>query len=124
MARDNIKVLKNTLFWGFVLWLFGYILGIIFYSFAPKELIGYYILPFGLALMLWALLKKIEREELLCYFGLGLIWTVMAVLLDYLFIIKLFNSTDYYKLDVYVYYALTFIIPLLVGWYKFKIVKK
>ena len=124
MARDNIKVLKNTLFWGLILWIFGYILGIIFFALAPKELIGYYILPFGVAFMLWVLLKKIEREELLCYFGLGLIWTIMAMLLDYLFIVKLFQSANYYKLDVYIYYAITFILPLLVGWYKFKIAKK
>lgn len=54
----------------------------------------------------------------MCYIGLGMIWTLLAVLLDYLFIVKFFKSTDYYKLDVYVYYALTFILPVLVGWYK------
>jgi hypothetical protein len=42
----------------------------------------------------------------------------MAAALDYLFIVKLFKSADYYKPDVYVYYVLTFILPIAVGWYK------
>jgi hypothetical protein len=36
-----------------------------------------------------------------------------------LFIVKLLNPADgYYKADVYLYYALTFISPLIVGWWK------
>jgi len=115
------KIFLNTLIWGFALWLFGYILGFVFFAFVPKEQIGFYILPLGVALTLWVLFKKIHREEQLCYFGLGLIWTIMAIALDYLFIVKLLNGADYYKLDVYVYYALTFLLPIAVGWYKFKL---
>lgn len=116
------KILSNV-FWGFILWLFGYILGIVFFAFVPPDKIGYFIMPLGIALMLWVLFKKIHRDEFLCYFGVGLFWTVMAVVLDYLFIVLLFNSTNYYKLDVYIYYALTFIIPIVVGWYKFRLTK-
>jgi len=112
------QILLNTLFWGFILWLFGYVLGIVFFAFVPKEQIGFYILPLGVALTLWVLFKKIKREEFTCYIGLGIIWTIMAVVLDYLFIVKMFQSADYYKPDVYVYYALTFILSLAVGWYK------
>ena len=112
------QILLSTLFWGFILWLFGYVLGIIFFAFVPKEQIGFYILPLGAALTLWVLFKKIKREEFLCYIGLGIVWMIMAALLDYLFIVKMFQSTDYYKTDVYVYYALTFILPVAVGWYK------
>lgn len=120
MAADKKKIFINTVFWGFILWLFGYVLGIIFFSFVPKELIGWYILPFGVIFMLWVLFKKITREERMCYFGLGLIWTIMALVLDYIFLVKLFKTTDYYKLDVYVYYVLTFLLPMAVGWYKFR----
>ena len=36
-----------------------------------------------------------------------------AIVLDYLLIVKALNPADgYYKLDVYLYYALTFILPL------------
>ena len=54
----------------------------------------------------------------MCYVGLGVIWTIMAVVLDYFFIVKMLNSAGYYKLDVYIYYATTFALPVLVGLYK------
>ncbi len=124
MNKKQVGILKNTVSWGLALWLFGYVLGIVFYGIVPKNLIGFVILPFGIIFTLWVLLKKIKREELMCYFGLGLIWTVMAILLDYIFIVKLFHSVGYYKIDVYVYYVLTFILPIVVGWFKFKKVSK
>jgi hypothetical protein len=121
---DKRKIFLNTVLWGFILWLFGYILGIVFFAFVSKDKIGWYILPLGIIFTLWVLFKKIEREELMCYFGLGLIWMIMAVALDYFFLVKLFHSADYYKTDVYIYYVLTFILPMAVGWYKFKLAKK
>ncbi|MGE5624192.1 MAG: hypothetical protein ACM3ZT_01435 [Bacillota bacterium] len=47
-----------------------------------------------------------------------MVWTALAVALDYLLIVKLLKPTDgYYKPDVYLYYALTFLLPLLAfGW--------
>ncbi len=115
MQSNKIKILQNTIFWGFILWLFGYILGIIFFAFVPKEHIGFYILPLGTAFTLWVLIKKIKRDEPLCYVGLGIIWMLMAASLDYVFIVKLFKSTDYYKTDVYLYNALTFFMPIIYG---------
>ena len=41
---------------------------------------------------------------------------LIAVICDYFFLVKAFNPADgYYKLDVYLYYGLTFILPLAVG---------
>ena len=49
--------------------------------------------------------------------GVGLVWLLIAVLGDFVFIVKAFSPADgYYKLDVYVYYALTLAIPLAAGW--------
>ena len=31
------------------------------------------------------------------------------------------GATDYYKLDVYIYYALTLVLPVVVGWYKLSV---
>lgn len=124
MPQNKGKIFLNTLFWGLILWLFGYVLGIVFFAFVPKDLIGWYILPLGVALTLWVLIKKIVREEFGCYVGLGIVWTVLAALLDYLLIVKLFQTSDYYKLDVYVYYILTFALPIIVGLYKFKRINK
>jgi hypothetical protein len=112
------QLLLSTLSWGFILWLLGYVLGMIFFALVPPDMIGFYILPFGVAFTLWALLQKIKREKFLCYFRLGLIWTIMAVLLDNLFIVQLFQSADYYKPDVYLHYILTFVLPIAVGLYK------
>jgi hypothetical protein len=112
------QIVLSNIFWGFILWLVGYILGIVFFAFVPKEQIGFYILPIGTAVTLWVLFKKIKREEFMCYVGVGVFWTLIAIALDYLFIVKLFNSADYYKPDVYLYYVLIFILPILVGWYK------
>ena len=120
MATNKKKIFLNTIFWGFLLWLFGYILGFVFFGLIPKESIGWYIMPFGVIVTLWVLLKKIKRDELMCYFGLGLIWTIMAIALDYVFLVKLLNTTDYYKLDVYIYYIFIFVLPIIVGWIKFK----
>ncbi|MFA6160607.1 MAG: hypothetical protein WCT54_02945 [Patescibacteria group bacterium] len=112
------KIFLNTIFWGFVLWLFGYILGIVFFAFVPKEVIGWYIMPLAIIFTLWVLFKKIKRESFKCYVGLGVIWTIMAVILDYIFLVKLLQATDYYKPDIYLYYILTFSLPVAVGWYK------
>lgn len=120
MEKNKGKIFLNTVFWGFVLWLFGYVLGFVFFAIVPAGQIGWYILPFGVAFTLWVLLKKIKREEFLCYIGLGAIWMLMAVALDYLFIVKLLKSAAYYKPDVYVYYALTFLLPIAVGWQRFR----
>ena len=120
METNKGKIFLNTVLWGFALWLFGYILGFLFFAIAPKEMIGWFIMPFGIAATLWVLLKKIDREQYMCYIGLGIIWTIMAVVLDYFFIVKMLHSNDYYKLDVYLYYILTFVLPVAVGWYKFK----
>jgi hypothetical protein len=120
MGTDQKKIFLNTVFWGFILWLFGYALGVVFFAFVPKEALGWAIMPFGFLATLWVLFKKIKREKFGCFIGLGVVWTVIAVVLDYVFIVKLFNSTDYYKIDVYIYYILTFMLPVIVGWYKFK----
>ncbi len=120
----KIQILKNTLFWGFILWLVGWALGVALFMTMPVNLLGWVITPIGIIITLWVLLKKIEREELMCFFGVGLIWTIMAVVLDYIFNVKLFNIANYYKFDIYLYYAFTFILPILVGWYKTKVKQK
>jgi len=121
--QNKAKTLFSNIFWGLVLWLVGYILGLIFFFIVPKEQIGWYVMPLGILFTLWVLWKRIKRDSFTCYIGLGVIWTIMAVLLDYFFLVKMFNSSDYYKLDVYIYYVVTFVLPIIVGWYRFKIKK-
>ena len=47
--------------------------------------------------------------------ALGGAWTLIAVVLDYLFIVRLFNTATYYAPDVFLDYALVFLIPVGVG---------
>lgn len=43
-------------------------------------------------------------------------WTLIAIIFDYFFLVKLLKPADgYYKLDVYLYYSLTFILPVVAG---------
>ena len=107
------QLLKDSLGWGFILWLIGYALGIVLFFVFPPLLIGWVILPIGLIITLWVLLKKVEGITLRYYLTLAVIWTAIAVVFDYLFIVKAFKPADgYYKLDVYLYYVLTFVVPL------------
>ena len=112
--------LISTFFWGFVLWLIGYIAGIVLFFIVPKGYIGWVITPFATVITIWVLMKKIKRPELTCYFGLGLMWTLVAVILDYIFLVRLLNTgSTYYKPDVFLYYILTFTLPIIVGYWKY-----
>ncbi len=96
------QLIKYALGWGVGLWLIGYILGIILFMLFPAEYIGWIITPVGVALTIWVLTKKIKLKYLNEYLYLAIIWTALAIILDYLFILKLLNPADgYYKPDVY-----------------------
>lgn len=115
----NKQFLKDSLGWGFLLWLIGYILGIILFMIVPQSLLGWVIIPIGTIITIWVLTKKISSTSFRYYAQLSVVWTLLAILFDYFFLVTLFTPPDgYYKLDVYVYYALTFILPLTVGWRK------
>lgn len=121
--KFNRQFLKDGLVWGFILWSIGYALGVIFFMIVPENLIGFVIMPIGTAITLWVLINKIKSDQIIYYLWLSIFWTLIAIILDYLFIVKAFNSENYYKLDVYFYYFLTFILPLIVGWRKTQTIK-
>ena len=113
----NKQLVKDALGWGFVLWLIGYALGIILFAFVPVSLIGWIIMPIGMVIALWVAFRKVNGGTLRYYCLVALTWTLIAVLGDYLFIVKALKPTDgYYKPDVYLYYALTLAIPLVAVW--------
>ncbi|MCL4352947.1 hypothetical protein M1615_00550 [Patescibacteria group bacterium] len=115
---------KDAFGWGFILWLIGYGLGIMLFSFVPHSLIGWIIMPIGVIITLWVLLNKIKADSFGYFAYLAAVWTLIAIIFDYLLIVRAFKPADgYYKLNVYLYYALTFILPLVVGWRK-KVVQK
>ena len=110
---------KDALGWGVGLWLIGYILGFVFFAAVPASLIGWVIMPVGVIVTLWVLLKKVKGGPLQRYLLIAIAWTLIAIVFDYLFLVLLLKPADgYYKSDVYLYYTLTFVMPLAVGWYK------
>jgi hypothetical protein len=123
-AFKSKKFLKESTIWGLLLWFVGYVLGIIFFMFLPQNLIGFFVMPIGVLITLWILIKKVENKKIGYYFSLAVVWVIIAVTFDYLFIVKMFKSTNYYKLDVYLYYFLTFTLPPIVGWLKNSVFKK
>ena len=123
----NAKAMKKQFYidayidafgWGFVLWLVGYLLGIILFFVVPQDMIGWIILPIGTIITLWVLFNKIKNDSISYYLYLAIAWTLVAIVFDYIFIIKALNAEGYYKPDVYVYYVLIFILPLVAYLYK------
>ena len=99
--------------WGSLLWLIGYVLGFVFYAFVPAALIGWDIMPLGIAITAIVLLKWVRVADLHEAARVGVMWTLLAIALDYAFIVLLLHPADgYYKLDVYIYYALTLLMPI------------
>ncbi len=85
----------------------------------PTTILGWIIMPIGTAITLWVLIKKVKADSLQYYLLLAVIWTLLAIVFDYFFLVKVFKPADgYYKLDVYLYYVLTFVLPLVIGWNK------
>ena len=115
----NRQLLRDSFGWGFILWLIGYLLGVVLFFVVPSSSIGWIILPIGVIVTLWVLMRKVQIERRQHFAILAGVWTLIAVVFDYVFIVKAFSPADaYYKLDVYVYYGLTCTIPMVVGWWK------
>lgn len=116
MSRQFIK---DAFGWGFALWLIGYVLGIALFAFVPPNLLGWAIMPIGIVVTLWILWKKVKGDSFRYFVLLAVVWVLIAVVCDYFFLVLAFKPADgYYKLDVYLYYALTLVLPPLVGWRK------
>jgi len=118
---ETKKFIKDAVGWGVGLWFVGWVLGIILFMAVPANLIGWVISPIGILITLWVLIKKIDGPNMAYYLKIAIVWTAIAVVFDYLFLVLLFKPAGgYYKLDVYFYYATTFALPLLVGIFKNK----
>jgi hypothetical protein len=105
---------------GILFWLVGYLAGIVLFFTPFAAGMGWIILVIFTPLTVvvtWWWFRRRERLSLQYYAGTGVAWALIAIVLDYLFIVTLFSSTAYYAPDVYLYYALMILIPVGVGWY-------
>jgi hypothetical protein len=111
---------KDATIPGIFFWLVGYIAGIVLFFTPYKESMGWVMLvtftPFTL-LVTWWWFKGRYYESLEYYAGVGIVWAVIAAVFDYVFIVILFHATAYYAFHIYLYYALMFFIPVVVGLY-------
>lgn len=104
---------------GTALWLIGYLASLVLFFSPYAEIMGWILLaiftPVTIVIVGWWFGKR-EPLPLQYYVGVGIAWVLIAVLFDYLFIVQLFQAS-YYEPDVFVYYTVTFLIPVGVGLY-------
>ena len=114
------QIFRDTAGLGTLLWLIGYLASMVLYFSPLSYSLGWIILviftPFTIWVTWWWFRPRVRLPPEY-YVKVGLAWTLIAVVLDYLFIVLLFHSPQYYAPDVYIYYALMFLIPVGVGWY-------
>ena len=111
--------IKDTAGLGTVLWLIGYLASLVLFFTPFAGIMGWILIalftPVTVAITWWWFRQR-ECLPVRYYAGVGFTWVLIAVVLDYLFIVLLFQTT-YYGFDVFVYYAVTFLIPVGVGLY-------
>lgn len=117
--------IKDTVGLGTALWLFGYLISLVLFFSPFASIMGWIITamltPVTIVITWWWF--KGRNLPLTYYAEVGIVWTVIAVVLDYLFIVSLFQAT-YYSIDVFLYYTLTFLIPIGVGLYLIRTLTK
>ena len=111
-----IQQIKDAAGAGILLWLIWYLASLALFFSPFAGIMGWILIavftPVTVAVAWWWFTG---RDLTLPYYaGVGIAWTAIAVVLDYLFIVLLFHAA-YYGPDVFVYYALTFLIPVGVG---------
>lgn len=109
-------LLKDTVVLGVLLWLLGYIASLLLFVSPFAGIMGWILIAVFTPVSVIIVWRWFTGRDLpLAYYaGLGIAWTVIAVVFDYLFIVLLFSAT-YYGPDVFVYYAITFLIPVCIG---------
>lgn len=109
----------DTVGFGFLLWFIGYLMGFFIITIPgyPEIMMNPIILvPFSLLGALvtaaFAYIRFRKRAEVNWRYAslVGISWTAVAVILDFVFIVLLFNASSYYRLHIFIYYAITFIV--------------
>jgi len=118
--------LVDTIGFGFLLWLIGYFMGFFIITIPgyPEIMtIPVILTAFSLAVALvtaaFAYVRFRKRREVswLYAFLVGIAWTTLAIVLDFIFIVLLFNAPSYYRPHIFIYYAITLVVPSAVSKY-------
>jgi hypothetical protein len=112
------QLLRDTLGTGILLWLAGYLASMaVYFSPLPYNLWGRVVLVLYIPFVVWVTAWYFAGRSLpfRYYAAVGIAWSLAAVMLDYPFIVLRFGAYGYYTPDVYLYYAIMFLIPVMVG---------
>ena len=117
MLKMTRRLLIDSLLLGAGVWLLGYLAGIALYFFVPQEMLGWILFAIFTPVVSYICYRRFNKhDEGVSYYAfVASVWFVLAIVLDYVFLVMLLGAPDYYKLDVYVYYASAFLIPFIVG---------
>jgi hypothetical protein len=116
-VKETSRKFMDMLGWGFILWTIGFVMGMALFVIVPESMIGYYILPVMLPLTFIVSYTRLKNRSAPTsyYLLIGLSWVAVAVILDYILLVRAFNVQNYYDADVLLYYVLAFAIPVLQG---------
>jgi uncharacterized membrane protein YfcA len=110
----------DTLGMGFLVWLIGYAAGFFIITLPgypdimlnPIVLVSFSLLVILLtAAVAFLRFRKRRRVSWVYAFAVGVGWLAVALVLDFLFIVLMFNALSYYRFHIFVYYALTLSTP-------------
>jgi|SRR3972149_452403 len=123
-TKSDREKMIDTFGCGFLLWLVGFGISMMLFLAIPITLLGWIVLVVMVPATAFLAVKRLwnSKEKKSYYYNVGIVWALIAILMDYIFLVKGFNVQDYYKLDVYIYYFLNFLIPVAMGM-KLKVAK-
>jgi hypothetical protein len=118
-------IVKDTAGIGILLWLIGYLAALLLFVSSLAAVMGWILIAVFTPVSIVIVWRWFAGRDLpLAYYaGAGIVWTAIAIVCDYLFIVVLFSAT-YYGPDVFVYYAITFLVPVCVGLSKQRVTGK
>lgn len=110
--------MTDTLGLGAGLWLIGYLASLALFFTPLKGVLGWILFVILTPVTTYIAYRVFgNRKEGLAYYAIVAVsWLAIAIVLDYVFIVTLYSQPQYYAPDVFAYYAVTFLIPLMVGW--------
>jgi hypothetical protein len=117
------QLLRDTVYTGTALWLAGYLasMAVYFsgfnYAIWGKVVLLHYI-PCAFIFAFWYFAGRDLTPAYSA--GIGVAWSLIAIALDFPFIVLRFGAYQYYTPDVFVYYAAMFLIPVVAGRYRKK----
>ena len=110
-------VLWDTIGLGTMLWLLGFGFALAIYPFIALTYIGWCVLAIIVPITGYVAARRLATTDrpVKHMLKMSVAWVGIAAAADYKILVQQMHVTNYYKPDVYIYYAFTFLLPILVG---------